>query len=322
METAIVDVGKSGARLHWGTVELTGPGVDPASGHGESVSRSLSAALRATLSRLPELPGTVCLGTTALPANDAEWSELGDLLGEWAPDTRFHVLHDGVLAHAATLGAPGVVASVGTGTVVMGCSANDEWTVLDGWGPDLGDRGSAFALGRSALRAAYAELDEMGTAPGVAEVVESAVGMRLGFEMANTLARAQDRTARISAIARHVVESDSPGCRALVAEAAGQVAESCLALARRLGVTEVGLAGRLGSSEAYCSVVEPLVADAGLTFVASRWTPITVPTEVLLTPRYLDGAVTYEPLHLRTRSATTSWKAPAVARSTSAEHAS
>lgn len=57
------------------------------------------------------------------------------------------------------LGAGGAVLIAGTGANCFGQNARGERRRVDGWGPLLGDRGSGYWLGESAMRAAVAAFD-------------------------------------------------------------------------------------------------------------------------------------------------------------------
>jgi N-acetylglucosamine kinase-like BadF-type ATPase len=65
------------------------------------------------------------------------------------------VVSDVVAAHAGAFGgAPGVLTIAGTGAVALGISVQGTATLVDGWGPVLGDAGSAVDVGRAGLGAA------------------------------------------------------------------------------------------------------------------------------------------------------------------------
>lgn len=65
------------------------------------------------------------------------------------------VVSDVVAAHAGAFeGRPGVLTIAGTGAVSLGISASGIATQIDGWGPVLGDAGSAVDVGRAGLGAA------------------------------------------------------------------------------------------------------------------------------------------------------------------------
>ncbi|HET9177255.1 MAG TPA: BadF/BadG/BcrA/BcrD ATPase family protein [Terriglobia bacterium] len=72
------------------------------------------------------------------------------------------VVHDSVNALAgATAGAPGIIVIAGTGSVARGVNAQGEEARVGGWGHQFGDEGSAYWIGRAAVRAALAEYDRM-----------------------------------------------------------------------------------------------------------------------------------------------------------------
>lgn len=73
------------------------------------------------------------------------------------------VQHDAPAALAgATLGAPGIIAVAGTGSVVFGENARGETARTGGWGYVFGDEGSGFGLARDAIRSALDALDGVG----------------------------------------------------------------------------------------------------------------------------------------------------------------
>lgn len=280
---AVVDVGKSGTRLRWDEQRIEGPGLDPAS--PGRLARALATVLVGAVSRLDARPRRVLVGTTGLPAREHDWLDLAAHLNEELPTTSWLIVEDGILAHAAVLGSPGVVASVGTGTVIYGLDGSGDWHKRDGWGPDLGDRGSAFALGRAAIRLACQHRDGVVDAPAITRLVEEAVGQRLDLAVANDFARAPDRTARLSALARVIAESSDRHARELVAGCARETAATCASLADQISESRVGLVGRLGRADSYRVVMAAELASAGLELA-------TFTGEVLdVDPAVLDSAV-------------------------------
>lgn len=72
------------------------------------------------------------------------------------------VVHDSVNALAgATAGAPGIIVIAGTGSVARGVNAQGKEARVGGWGHQFGDEGSAYWIGRAAVRATLAEYDHM-----------------------------------------------------------------------------------------------------------------------------------------------------------------
>jgi N-acetylglucosamine kinase-like BadF-type ATPase len=72
------------------------------------------------------------------------------------------VVHDSVNALAgATAGQPGIIVIAGTGSVARGVNERGEEARVGGWGHMFGDEGSAYWIGRAAVRATLAEHDRM-----------------------------------------------------------------------------------------------------------------------------------------------------------------
>jgi N-acetylglucosamine kinase-like BadF-type ATPase len=72
------------------------------------------------------------------------------------------VVHDSVNALAgATAGQPGIIVIAGTGSVARGINERGEEARVGGWGHMFGDEGSAYWIGRAAVRATLAEHDRM-----------------------------------------------------------------------------------------------------------------------------------------------------------------
>lgn len=88
------------------------------------------------------------------------------------------VIGDVVTAHAGAFGGgPGVLTIAGTGAVSLGISATATATQVDGWGPLLGDAGSAVDVGRAGLTAALRAHDgRSGGSPALATAATARFG--------------------------------------------------------------------------------------------------------------------------------------------------
>jgi len=76
---------------------------------------------------------------------------------------RLLVVHDSVNAlMGATAGKPGLIVIAGTGSVARGMDGQGKEVRVGGWGHLFGDEGSAYWIGRAAIRAAAGELDGFG----------------------------------------------------------------------------------------------------------------------------------------------------------------
>ncbi|HEV8441561.1 MAG TPA: BadF/BadG/BcrA/BcrD ATPase family protein [Methylomirabilota bacterium] len=117
------------------------------------------------------------------------------------------VISDVEAAYLGALGdRAGVLLLAGTGSIALARDARGRWARAGGWGPFLGDEGSAFWIGREWLRAIA------GAGTGTA---------------ARRLLRAPDPVARIAALAPSVLRRARRGARAARAIVGG--AQSALA---------------------------------------------------------------------------------------------
>ncbi len=219
-------------------------------------------------------PGTIVVGSNFIPEHgfpDAVRAGLADAL----PGVGVALVQDGILAHAGALGGPGVVASVGTGVVVFGVDGRGVRRV-DGWGPDLGDRGGAVDLGRRGLAAVCAALDGVGPATDLTGVAERHLGRPVGPPAVRWLLARPDRVPLMAGFAREVVATASGGdgvARALVAGAASRVAASCAAAAGGADLPVV-VVGRLGRSAGMAEALADALVAAGMRQVAPRGGPL------------------------------------------------
>ena len=206
MIIATVDGGKSGLRLRLsfptGSVDGNGPGFAYGDSR-ESDRAAIVGAVRAAVadarraSPLAERPADAAfVGLTGVPGDPEDRARLEDELAPVLAE-RVFVMDDGFLAHAGTLGGPGTVATVGTGTNITTITAGGDVRVHDAWGPLIGDRGSAYAIGLAGVRAAAAALDGAGRKTRISERLDDLFGGH-----ARSLAILQDFTRRPDMVAR------------------------------------------------------------------------------------------------------------------------
>jgi glucosamine kinase len=162
-----VDGGQTGLRA---CVEIQGrTATAEVGGFGYAAGdpvETIAELLRQAWAKLPgwarTSPSRASLGLTGEHGGQA----IADLTSAVAGITgaqHVRVAHDSVTAHLGALaGKPGVVVACGTGTVALSVKPNGGPQRVDGWGSVLGDAGSGFAVGRSALRAACASQDGRG----------------------------------------------------------------------------------------------------------------------------------------------------------------
>ena len=160
-------------------------------------------------------------------------------------------------AEAALLGAlsgrPGVLLLSGTGSIAVGRDARDRLARAGGFGPLLGDEGSAFWLGREWLRATMRREDSMS---------------------ARALVRAPDSVRRIAALAPRVLRCANDGdrrARTIVRAAQHHLAGLVIDVARTLGLprpVDVTWAGSLMENATFRRGIVRALAREGF---SARW---------------------------------------------------
>jgi len=167
---------------------------------------------------------------------------------------RVEVLSD---AQAALLGAlasrPGLLVLAGTGSIVIGRDARGRWARAGGFGPLLGDEGSAFWIGRAWLRATTRGED---------------------FLPVRRLVTHPDAVARIAALAPSVLRRarrGDPRARLVIREAQAHLARLAVDVARQLRLPRpvaLSWAGGVLDDAGFRDGVKRAVARSGL---RARW---------------------------------------------------
>lgn len=142
----------------------------------------------------------------------------------------------------------GAVLIAGTGANCFGRSADGRRGRADGWGPLLGDRGSGYWLGESAMRAALAAHD----GAGPKTLLQGAVLQHFEVETCSALVSvvyaADFRRDRIAAFTTRVLQAARDGdevARDLLRAAGEQLGATAQAVLRPLGIARLALTGGL-----------------------------------------------------------------------------
>lgn len=252
MSGVTVDIGKSGIRCWIGPDTRAAEGLAPEFAAAVGSGRTLADGIRAVWSaygsaRDPHSVHDVAIGTTFLPEQEELARAGADLARLW-PHARIAIVDDGVLAHAYALGGPGTIVSAGTGAVVIGFDVDGQLFRVDGWGPDAGDRGSAWAIGVAGLRAVYRERDGVGPATRLTRVFADHLGGEPDLTTATRLFGAPDRVRRIADFAVRVLAVAAAGdgpARAIVDEAVDDLVAGIVSVARRTREDSVAIVGGL-----------------------------------------------------------------------------
>jgi glucosamine kinase len=145
-----VGVSEGGAIL----TRADGPGAAVRPGRALASAGMIAEVVRRALASVGRLSGDVLLVGAAGAGRDPERSELAKALHGESLASRVEVTTDVELALAGAFQAgPGIVVSAGTGSIAVGRDAKGARWRIGGYGWQMGDEGSGYAIGRSALGA-------------------------------------------------------------------------------------------------------------------------------------------------------------------------
>ncbi len=190
--------------------------------------------------------------------------------------SRVLVTSDMVTGHYSHFGTePGACLVAGTGALAFGVSAEGVPVRIDGLGAAVGDRGSGYWMGRTALRAAVSSL-ELAADRTLLELIEAEIGEYQSWPLkfgTGELATAQ--VAKLAPVVLAAAEGGNPAAGAVVAEAAELLAASALACARAVAVESIAFGGGLFDSAGglLAQMFSARVLTSGLTVEPMRNAP-------------------------------------------------
>jgi N-acetylglucosamine kinase len=173
-----------------------------------------------------------CLGMSGGPQDKAS------LLKQLIHSDQLMVTHDGQVALTGAMnGGPGMIVIAGTGSFAFGQSAAGETARAGGWGYIYGDEGSAFDVGRQAVRAVLREHEGWGAHTALTPALLEATSTRDAHELMHLLYTPEWPRARVATLAEIVdgiAESGDPVAIDLLNSAAQQLAFLAAAVRRQL----------------------------------------------------------------------------------------
>lgn len=213
--------------------QVTGPGLDPTAG------ADWRAALGDILTRLNAGPVSAAVLGMPFHGEIAAVSADQTALAARLIDGPVQVMNDVAVAFAGALGgADGVLVLSGTGSMAWARGPAGEVRV-GGWGPLIGDEGSAHDLGRAALRLTCQHLDGRADAAGLAGAVLAHLGLGeadlIGW--ASGPGATREQVAALAAEAGRLADAGDAAALGLMQDAARHLARLGRTAARRAGLT-------------------------------------------------------------------------------------
>jgi glucosamine kinase len=152
--------------------------------------------------------------------------------------------------HDAFPSGPGILLISGTGSIALGKGVDGSTLRVGGWGTHLGDEGSGYRIGMSALRALARGEDGRGVSTDLRDPVLKALGVDRPADLIKWMAAARkaDVAALVSLICE-VAEAGDRVARIIIEMAVDELVEHVQTLMRRFdpwpALPEVALAGGL-----------------------------------------------------------------------------
>jgi N-acetylglucosamine kinase-like BadF-type ATPase len=220
---------------------------------GATIARALEAAC------LPALDGlhfaAACFGMTG------ETKLKESILRSFVRTPHLMVVHDSVIAlMGATAGGAGVIVIGGTGSVARGTDGQGTECRVGGWGHLFGDEGSAFWIGKEAVRAIAAEAEGFGETTQLTSVILGRLGVASAHALMERYYSGEWSRDHLAGLARwvHEVACDGDRVARSILEDAGRrlasLALTTLSLLARSGCrpsvesTEVSQSGPMAIS--------------------------------------------------------------------------
>jgi N-acetylglucosamine kinase-like BadF-type ATPase len=277
-----VFVGVDGGGTH--TLALVGRSGDAVLGRGEAgpsnpqavgfdaAVAQLAGAVRAALASAGA--GEIARATLGIAGASrvSDRARLTALLAEAleVPGERLQVCHDVTLLLPAAGLSSGVAIVAGTGSSSFGVAPDGRTATAGGYGYLLGDEGSAFDVGRAALRAVLRADDDLGPPTGLAGLLGREQGMEQPRDLIRIVYQSPSPRAVVAGIAPLVVDAARSGdavARDILAGAGRDLAQIARAVARRLdlppGFAVVGTGGMFQAGDLLIGPLRAELARAG-----------------------------------------------------------
>lgn len=169
----------------------------------------------------------------------AHRQEVVDSLNVFFPRGNFTVDNDARIALTGSIGfGPGVVVIAGTGSVAYGRNSNGAEARAGGWGPIIGDEGSAYGISRLAMAAIMRAFDGRGPATQLVDFLRNEYKMAPD-ELPRFVYATSTHADDIARFTKVVIEAARAGdaiALSLLQEGGRELALSAVAVARRVGL--------------------------------------------------------------------------------------
>lgn len=219
--------------------ETRGEGANLHSAGELAVEKVLHGLMERVLVERPSAPAAICLGIAGVD-RQSDVGLINELMRRIGHKARIVVTNDALVALVAGVGeGPGIVVISGTGSIAYGRNGRNQAARAGGWGYVLGDEGSGYWIGRHALRAVVREADGRGRPTAITPHILGQLGLARPQELVHAVYDTDLKPPAIAALARCVQrarDEGDPVAKAILDDAARELAASAASVARRLGL--------------------------------------------------------------------------------------
>lgn len=225
-------------------VRLGGAEAGPANSFlvpGTSEARNVRAAARAALASAKVPASTVVaavIGSASVDFDGLWGAPIETALRRELPKTRLRVVADAEIARQGALGGgPGVVIVSGTGSVILGRTSRGKFVKAGGWGPLMGDEGSAQWIAQQALQVAAQAADGTSAKTALIRVVMKYFHTRSFRKIVEPVYQQGLTPSQLGGLAPLVAQAAKQGdraARAIFQRAGYELARQAAAVVRRM----------------------------------------------------------------------------------------
>jgi N-acetylglucosamine kinase-like BadF-type ATPase len=210
----------------------------------EAACTAIEVAISAARQLQPGEITALCLGLAGAGRPD-DRAKFHAWAAERFPYSKIQVVSDAEILLAASESTGAALALIcGTGSIAYGRMESGELLRAGGWGYLFGDEGSGFALGSAALRAVMRAYDGRGRSTMLTDLVLTRRGLKNPQSLVKNIYGAESPRAEIATLAdliEQAASQDDPIAIAILDESAHELAQTVLAVFRKLGNTSVPL---------------------------------------------------------------------------------
>ncbi|AWR97525.1 ATPase [Acidianus sulfidivorans JP7] len=247
-----------------------GPGNFHNIGLEKAVNNIKEAIYSATQNSKPDV---ACIGLAGLDSK-YDYEVLYEALKDLAKNTIIE--HDSFISlYAETKGKPGVIVISGTGSVVMGFDGKNRIRV-GGAGWLLSDEGSAYWIGRKALRLIVKMLDGRLEKSLLLELILKNIKAKDLDDLIKWSYHEGHKVNEIASLSKIVNEAAIKGdinARQIMTEAARQLSEDAIYVSKRVGISQVYISGGMFESEFFSSTFRSMLKENGIESLKKKKCP-------------------------------------------------